>query len=99
MSKIIDYFKNLTWDDILHIITSWYGILFITCFVILIIYFICFLSINPKKSKKKMMAKTLNVVRYYSIHYKENYVYTFDKFRLKNGRRKSFEWFYDTFSL
>lgn len=99
MSKIIDYFKNLTWDDILHIITSWYGILFITCFVILIIYFICFLSINPKKSKKRMMAKTLNVVRHYSIHYKENYVYTFDKFRLKNGRRKSFEWFYDTFSL
>lgn len=98
MEEIIEYFKNMTFDEVLRIARSWYGILFISCILILLIFFISALCFNVKKSKKRIMAKTMNVVRLFVIHYKENYVYSFDKFNLKKKRKEPLEWFYNTFS-
>ena len=98
MSEIIDFFKNMTWEKFLSLLSKWYVIVFLLCFLTILVFFIITLSLNRKKDHKVMMQKNLNIVRLFSIHYKENYVYSIDKFDFRRKRKESLDWFYNSFT-
>lgn len=98
MEKIKDFFENLTFDRILELLSRWYVITFILMIVLLIVILI-FTCVNIRTKKlKQIVTYEDNNVRFFSIHYEKDYVYSVDKRHLSTKRKENLEWFYNCFS-
>lgn len=98
MDRIKDFFENLSIDQVLELLSEWYVICFIVMFIILIavLIYTC-LSIRTKKLKQIVRYEDNNV-RFFTIHYEKDYVYSVDKRNLSTKRKENLEWFYNCFT-
>ena len=98
MDRIKDFFENLSIDQVLELLSEWYVICFIVMFIILIavLIYTC-LSIRTKKLKQIVWYEDNNV-RFFTIHYEKDYVYSVDKRNLSTKRKENLEWFYNCFT-
>ena len=98
MEQIKDFFKDFTFKKLLELLGNTYVIIFSLMLLLLIglLIFIC-LTIRTKKLKQVVSYEDNNV-RYFSIHYDRDYVYSVDKRNLNKKRKENIEWFYSCFA-
>ena len=79
MEQIKEFFKDFTFKKLLELLGNTYVIIFSLMLLLLIglLIFIC-LTIRTKKLKQVVSYEDNNV-RYFSIHYDRDYVYSVDK--------------------
>ena len=98
MEQIKEFFKDFTFKKLLELLGNTYVIIFSLMLLLLIglLIFIC-LTIRTKKLKQVVSYEDNNV-RYFSIHYDRDYVYSVDKRNLNKKRKENIEWFYSCFA-
>ena len=79
MEKIIEFFKDFTIEKLIELLTEWYVLIFIVMILLLIGLFIFTLITIRTKKLKKVCTYEDNNVRYFSIHFEKDYVYSVDK--------------------
>ncbi|MBE6143219.1 MAG: hypothetical protein E7177_04460 [Erysipelotrichaceae bacterium] len=98
MDKIKDFFENITFEKLLNLFTKWYVVMFLIMFIILITILILTCIFIRTKKLRQIVTYEDNNVRYFSIHFDKNYVYSVDKRNLSKKRKENLEWFYNCFS-
>ena len=98
MDKIKDFFKNFTFEKLLNLLTEWHVVLFLVMFIILITILVLTCIFIRTKKLRQIVTYEDNNVRYFSIHFDKNYVYSVDKRNLSKKRKENLEWFYNCFS-
>ena len=98
MDKIKDFFNDLTFEKLLSLLTEWHVVLFLIMFIILIVVLVLTCIFIRTKKLRQIVTYEDNNVRYFSIHFDKNYVYSVDKRNLSKKRKENLEWFYNCFS-
>ena len=98
MDKIKEFFNDFTFEKLLSLLTKWYVVLFLIMFIILIVVLVLTCIFIRTKKLKQIVTYEDNNVRYFSIHYDKNYVYSVDKRNLSKRKKENLEWFYNCFS-
>lgn len=98
MEQIKEFFKDFTFRKLIELLGINYVIIFGVMFLLLI--FLIFYSIRHIHTKKlkQIVSYEDNNVRYFSIHYDQDYVYSVDKRHLNKKRKENLEWFYSCFA-
>ena len=98
MEQIRDFFKDFSFNKLYELLGNTYVIIFSLMFLILI-YLIIFTYKHIRTKKlKQIVSYEDNNVRYFSIHYEKNYVYSVDKRNLSHKRKEDLNWFYNCFA-
>ena len=98
MDQIKEFFKDFSFDRLFELLGNTYVIVFALMFLLLIgLIIFCCLTIREKKLKQIVVYEDNNV-RYFSIHYGRDYVYSVDKRHLNKKRKENLEWFYNCFA-
>ena len=98
MDQIKDFLKNFSFDRLFELLGNTYVIIFALMFLLLIgLIIFCCLTIREKKLKQIVVYEDNNV-RYFSIHYGRDFVYSVDKRNLNKKRKENLEWFYNCFA-
>ena len=98
MDKIINFFKDFTFEKLIELLGEWYVLLFLSMFLIFLIVLICTLAGIRTKKLKQIVTYEDNNVRFFTIHYEKNSVYAVDKRNLQTKRKENMDWFYNCFS-
>ena len=98
MEQIKEFFKDFTVGKLLELLGNTYVIIFILMFLLLVGLIIFSCLYHRTKKLKQIVSYEDNNVRYFSIHYGRDYVYSVDKRNLKHKRKENIEWFYNCFS-
>lgn len=98
MERIKDFFKNFTPDKLLELFNIEYIILFILMSVLLIVILVFTCITMRTKKLKQIVTYEDNNIRFFTIHYEKDYVYSVDKRHLSTKRKENLEWFYNCFS-
>lgn len=98
MEQIKEFLKDFTFRKLIELLGINYVIIFGVMFLLLI--FLIFYSIHHIHTKKlkQIVSYEDNNVRYFSIHYDQDYVYSVDKRNLNKKRKENLEWFYSCFA-
>lgn len=98
MDKIKEFFTDFSIEKLFELLTEWHVIIFIVMILLLISLIIFTLVTIREKKLKQVCTYEDNNVRYFSIHYENNYVYAVDKRNLTLKRKERLSWFYNCFS-
>lgn len=97
MDKIREFFKDFTFDKLLKLLTDTYVIIFLCMFILLIVIFVLTCLLIRTKKLKQICTYEDNNVRFFTIYYDKDYVYSVDKRNLSSKRKENIEWFYNCF--
>ena len=98
MEQVKEFFKDFTLEKLINLLGEDYFIFFCFMLVLIIAIFVFTCIYVRTKKLKKIVTYEDNNVRYFSIHYEKDYVYSVDKRNLSSKRKENIEWFYSCFS-
>ena len=98
MDKIKEFFTDFSIEKLFELLTEKYVVIFIVMLLIFIGLIIFTLLTIREKKLKQVCTYEDNNVRYFSIHFENDYVYSVDKRNLSRKRKERLSWFYNCFS-